>query len=90
MFPEQEVPEDPVEEPKGGDDDVAVVLIQGEIGERVWLTDWLTRRYVGNKGSTAVAELQYVGIKGPTTIPSAMLYDVPEIFHVAGMPERPA
>jgi hypothetical protein len=76
VFPEQGVPEEPVE-PEKGDDDVAIVLVKGELGERVYLTDWLSRRYIGIRDSTAVVEYQYIGVKGPVVIDEFMLDAIP-------------
>lgn len=78
VFPKQEVPDDPVA-PEKGDDDVAVVLVRGTLGAKVYLTDWLTKRFIGIRGSAAVAEYQYIGVKGPVTIDEHMLKAVPEL-----------
>lgn len=78
VFPEPVVVEEPVEE-KEGEDDVAVVLVQGRLGARVYLTDWLTRRFIGVKRSSEVAQYQYIGVKGPVTIDEYMLDAIPEI-----------
>ena len=76
VFPEDV--EQPVEE---GDDEMAVspILVYSGSGEHehVYLTDWLTRRFVGLRGSNAVAELVYIGFKPPVQIPSTMLSEIP-------------
>ena len=59
-------------------DDVVVVLVKGELGERVYLTDWMTKRYIGIQGSTAVVEYMWIGVKGPVTINELMVHAIPD------------